>query len=170
MSSTITPPRTGDGGREASGAKPAKPAEVETEAGKSKLGGRRKKLIALVALLAVAGGGYLTLGRGHGAGPAQPGTVLKLDPLTLNLDGGHYLKLALALQFTKAASGGAATGNALDGSKALDLAISQLSNRRVSELNATATREKAKADLLAAVVTAYHHDVMDLYFTEFVMQ
>jgi flagellar FliL protein len=142
------------------------------EKGAKKPGGKKKKVIVLVLVLALAGGGYFFLGRKGAAADAAPvpGTVLKLDPVTLNLAGGHYLKLTLALQFTKAASGGGEAGKELDGSKALDLAISQLSNRNAAELNTSATREAAKSKLRSAVEEAYHHEVMDLYFTEFVMQ
>jgi flagellar FliL protein len=173
MSSTITPPRAGDGGRDLADANPAKGKGKDKAAKKGEAaGGKKKKVVALVLVVVLAGGGYFFLGRKGAApdAPPTPGTVLKLDSITLNLAGGHYLKLTLALQFTKAASGGGEGGSDLDGSKALDLAIAQLSNRNVAELNTAATREAAKAKLRAAVEEAYHHGVMDLYFTEFVMQ
>lgn len=136
----------------------------------------KKKLIILVAVFAVAGAAYLFVLKPKPAAPTEPvpGAVVKLDPLTLNLEGGHYLKLSMALQFTEAASGGGGGhgGGAEepDGSQALDLAIAQLSNKKIAELNSAAARDKAKAHLLEAVAEAYHHDVMDIYFTEFVMQ
>ena len=136
---------------------------------------KKKKLIIIGAVLLVAAAAYMFVLKPKPAadGEPVPGMVVKLDPLTLNLDDGHYLKLSMALQFTEAASGGGGHGGGSeepDGSKALDLAIAQLSNRKIAELNTAQAREAAKAKLLAAIEEAYHHEVMDLYFTEFVMQ
>jgi flagellar FliL protein len=145
-------------------------AEAAEDGGRK---GGRKKLVAVgLVLLAVAGGSYVFLGRGGPAEPAppEPGQVLQLDPITLNLADGHYLKLGLALQFTAEAGAGGHGGGELDGSQALDLAIDQLSNRKVTELNSAEARRQAKEELVKEVGEAYHHGVMDVYFTEFVMQ
>lgn len=135
---------------------------------------KKKALVILAIVLAVGGGGYTFV---KPAAPAsaepEPGVVVKLSPVTLNLDAGRYLKVGMALQFTEAGSSGGAEGEVdaePDGAKALDVAIDQLSNRKVAELNTAVGRRAAKDALLAAVAEAYHGDVMDLYFTEFVMQ
>ena len=94
-----------------------------------------------------------------------PGVVLPIDAININLAEGHYLKLGLALQMIE--GGGHAEP---DGSHALDLAISQFSGKSVKELSSSEAREKAKEKLLHAIEEAYHHEVMDIYFTEFVMQ
>ena len=132
-----------------------------------------KKLIAVAVVVGlVAFGGYTKFVKKPGpAGPPEPGVVLALDPITLNLAEGHFLKLTLALQFTAAAAAGGHGGGAEpDGSQALDIAIDQLSNKRIAELNSSAARNKAKEKLLHAIEEAYHHKVMDVYFKEFVMQ
>jgi flagellar protein FliL len=129
--------------------------------------GSKTKLIVivLVALLAVGGGAWFFVLRAPSAPPApKPGAVLKLEPINVNLADSHYLKVGLALQTTTAASPD------IDGSQALDIAISQLSGRAMSDLGAPAKREKAKEALVAAVSEAYDGEVMDVYFTEFVMQ
>lgn len=148
----------------------AKDAGGKAEEGGKAPRSRKKVLIVALVLLLVGAGAYLKLGK---AGPAdaapKPGIVLKLEPITLNLAEGHYLKLTLALQFT-ADAGGGAHGEKPDGSRALDLAIAQLSNRRIVELNSAGARTKVKAELMRAIGEAYDHDVMDVYFTEFVMQ
>jgi flagellar FliL protein len=82
----------------------------------------------------------------------------------LNLADGHFLKLKLALQATVEAK------EEPDGSKALDIAISELSNRPMTDLASNAAREKAKGELRAKINKAYGGEVMDVYFTEFVMQ
>jgi flagellar FliL protein len=146
-------------------------AKADKKAGgkkeKAEKGGSKKKLvvIVLVALLAVGGGAWFFLLRGPSAPPApKPGAVLKLDSINVNLADNHYLKLGLALQTTTAASAD------IDGSHALDIAISQLSGRAMADLAVPAKREKAKEALVTAVSKAYEGEIMDVYFTEFVMQ
>ncbi|GAA0609518.1 hypothetical protein GCM10009547_09520 [Sporichthya brevicatena] len=173
---TPTIPRQGkaeDGAKDGAGDLAGKKGKAAKDGAKS---GRKKKLIiVLVVLVAVAAAYFFVLKpKPAASGEPEPGMVVRLDPLTLNLDGGHYLKLSMALQFTAAASaGGGGHGGGSeepDGSKALDIAIAQLSNRKIAELNTAAARQAAKTKLLDAIAEAYHHDVMDLYFTEFVMQ
>jgi flagellar FliL protein len=135
--------------------------------------GKKKLLIPVLVLVLVSAGAYVLLARGGGpaaAPPPEPGQVLKLDPITMNLAEGRFLKLGLALQFTTDAADGHGGGSELDGSKALDLAIAQFSNRRITELNSSEARGKAKEQLVKVVEKAYHDTVMDVYFTEFVMQ
>jgi flagellar protein FliL len=140
----------------ATAAEPSAPAKKKS---KSKL------IVAVLAIVAVAGAAYFFLGsKSSAATVPQPGEVVKLDPINLNLAGGHYLKLGLALQVVKGAKA------VPEGSEALDLAISLFSNRQVTELANNVTREKAKAALVEEVRKAYHGDVMDIYFTEFVTQ
>jgi flagellar FliL protein len=142
---------------------------TEKEAEKSDKSGKtgkrsKKKLILIVAvalMLAGGAGGYFMLGKGESA--PKPGVVITLEPVTMNLTDGHYLKLHLALQST-------ASAGELDGSKALDLAVSEFSNRPIAELAGTPAREAAKAKLRTKVSEAYAGDVMDIYFTEFVME
>ena len=144
-----------------------------TEAAAPAKGGKKKMMIiVLVAVLALGGGGYFFVlkPKGAEAKPKQePGAVVRLDPITLNLQDGHYLKLGMALQFAVAEGGGHGASEP-DGSQALDLAISHFSNREVAELSSSKAREKAKKELFKEVRHAYHDEVMDLWFTEFVMQ
>src|ERR1700712_3556296 len=102
--------------------------EVDDDAPK---GGKKKLLIiALVAVLALGAGAYFFLFSG-GSADAQaapdPGSVLVIDPVGINLAGGSYLKLGLTLQFTAAHDASAGKHGAADGSKALDIAIAQFS-------------------------------------------
>jgi flagellar FliL protein len=131
--------------------KNAKPKDGE---GEEEKGGSKKKLIIIGAVL-LAGGGYFFFGRGGGEQapaalpPPMPGPVIKLDPITINLAGGHFLKLGLALQSIAGAH------EEPDGSKALDLAITQFSGMTIEELSTTDGRERAKDDLLEEVKAAY---------------
>ena len=129
----------------------------------------KKLLIIIIAAVVLAGGGggaAFFMMKGPSKKPAPvPGKVVPMDAVTLNLADGHFLKLKLALQATAAA---AATP---DGSHAVDIAISQFSNMSVADLSSNAAREKQKKILTAKVIKAYPADeIMDVYFTEFVMQ
>ena len=172
--------------------------DAAAERGRSK-GGKKKLIIMLLpTLLLVGGAGWFFFLRGGGgdAVPTTPasheGPVVSLDPITINLAGGHYLKLGLALQ-TDASAGD------VDGSRALDLAISEFSGQTVDDLSSTEGRDKAKEQLVASIRKAYLPEgtkpvmvrpkktkadptpkptavypvapsVYDVYFTEFVMQ
>jgi flagellar protein FliL len=137
-------------------------------------GGRKKLLvIALVVLLALAGAAYFLLFAGSGEAEAEEpvaGEVLTLEPVAVNLAGGGYLKIGIALQLTEAAAGG--HGGGVDGSEALDLLISTYSQAQPADV--TGAREALKEALEAKIVEAYTEDghalVMDVYLTEYVTQ
>lgn len=132
----------------------------------------KKKLIMIVGVvLLLAGAAYymLVVKPAASAAPAAPpkpvaGLVVKLDPIYINLSGGHFLKLGLALQGTAKAT------KDLDGSKALDAAITVFSGKDMAKVADNTTREDLKKQLTKQVVDLYEDEVMDVYFTEFVMQ
>jgi flagellar FliL protein len=127
----------------------------------------KKKLIlilAVVALLVGGGGGYWFFLRDSTPPPPVAGVVVPLEPVNINLAEGHYLKVGLALQVIEGPA------HEPDGSQALDIMIGKLSHRTVAELSSNTAREKVKEELLKEIEEAYHHDIMDIYFTEFVMQ
>jgi flagellar protein FliL len=142
-----------------------KPADADAAQEAPKKKGKLKLIIIVVVVIALAGGAYMMFFKKKGAAPApKPGAVAALDPITINLAGGHFLKLGLALQAT------AKLKEPPDGSKALDLAVDELSNRSIAELSSNKTRKAIKEDLKGKVVEAYDGEVMDIYFTQFVMQ
>jgi flagellar FliL protein len=141
-------------------------------------GGGKKKLliIALVAVLAIGAGAYFFLFSG-GEAEAEPApeagsVVVAVEPVAINLAGGSYLKLGFTLQFSLAydetAGGGHGGGATPDGSKALDIAIAQFSGAALSDVQTN--REAMKAALETAIVEAYHGDVYEIYYTEYVTQ
>jgi len=149
----------------------AAPSEPEKGAGKSK-----KKLLLLVGgvvvLLAGAAAYWFLMGPGKAASdgaPAAPpapeaGVVLTVDPVSVNLSDGHYLRLGLGLQLTKDVA------EAPDPAKALDLAIALYSGHTVAEVSDPATRDALKAQLVTELSEAYEGEVMDVYLTNFVTQ
>ena len=124
-------------------------------------------IIAVVAVVAAAAVYLLVLKpKDAAAGPPKPtpGAVVKLDPITVNLAAGHFLKLGLSLQAS------ADAGEDVSGAKALDAAIELFSGRTVESLAKSDGREKAKAALIKEVADRYENKVYDIYFTDFVMQ
>ncbi|MGY1840521.1 MULTISPECIES: flagellar basal body-associated FliL family protein [unclassified Modestobacter] len=153
-----------------------KKADAEDEEASS--GGKTKlMIIALVAVLAIGGGAYFFLFSGSGEAVAEPApeagsVVLSIDPVAINLAGGSYLKLGFALQFTLAydesAGGGHGAGATPDGSKATDIAIAHFSGAALTDVQTN--REAMKAALQEKIVEAYHGDVYEINYTEYVTQ
>lgn len=139
--------------------------------------GKRRKLVFLALFVLVgAGGAYFVLGSGgksNAATKPQPGAVVSLDHLTVNLTDGHYLRVGLALQLEKgkslSASGAASADPTADGARALDETIAVFGDRDMSQLMGSG-RDKLKAALLERLRKDYNGAVLDVYFTEFVMQ
>jgi len=153
----------------ATGTKAAEEAEPKKKS--------KKMLIIIIAAVVLLGGGgaggYLMLAGGSSGTPTpaaspslKPGKVTALDPITVNLAGGHYLKIGVALQGID----GVAEAGAPDASRIADLTISEFTDRDLAQLSSEQGRVKIKAELLKKIQDAYPEAVMDLYFTEFVMQ
>lgn len=105
----------------------------------------------------------MTLLRNDGPSEPVPGEVVVLEPIQINLTKGHYLRLALALQLTKETA-------EVDGSKALDAAITLFSGRQPEDLLEAKERASLKRELVGELAETYEGEVMDVYFTEFVTQ
>ena len=147
----------------------AKQAEKSDDATEGAAKGGRKLVVMAVVVLVVLAAVYLILLKPKSAAagaepPPEPGIVVQLDPVTMNLADGHFLKVSMALQAT------AAVSEELNGAKALDIAIHLMSNRDPAEFTSGKARDKIKAELLKEVEEAYEGEVMDIYFTELVMQ
>lgn len=126
-------------------------------------------VIAAVLLLGGGGGGaFLMLSGGQAEAaeeaPAELGAVVTIEPITINLADGHYLKLGMALQATAEAA------HEPEPAIALDLAIAHYTDRKIGELATGKGREHAKKELLEKIKKAYHEEVVDVYFTQFVTQ
>lgn len=138
-------------------------AEAATEPEKKS----KKKLIIIlvVAVLAIGGAAYWFLLKPKGPEPApEPGEVVVVEPIQINLADGHYLKVGIALQLTTSVA------HEADGSKALDALISEFSGRKVETLTNKEELAHLKEEYVTEIEHLYHGDVMDVYFTEFVTQ
>ena len=138
-------------------------------------GSRLRIVVVVLAVLLIGAGVYMYLGNGSSEAPAsvQPvavaaidkGEVIKLEPIFINLKNDRVLKVGLALQTTL-------TGDdaELDGSIALDAAIEVFSNKDIDQVVTETGRAQLKEALLTLVTEKYGAQVIDIYFTEFVMQ
>jgi flagellar protein FliL len=166
-------------------------AEAPTAAPK---GGGNNLVPAVVLAIGLLGGGFFMGGKdGGGTAVAAPqpaaaehaeddghGPIQALDPITLNLADGHFLKVGIALQMAAAEEEGGGHGGGkppeVPAAKALDLAISLLGSHTMDELANPKERELVKTELSEMVAEAYadpegHGPVVTkVYFTEFVMQ
>ena len=138
----------------------------ETDEGSAKGGKKKLILVLLVVLLAAAGAAYFFLFTGE-ADAEEPvaGEVLTLEPVAVNLAGGGYLKIGLALQLVEGGGHGATPPN---GAKATDLVISTFSQAQPEDV--TGARDALKEALEEKIIEAYHGEVMGIYYTEYVTQ
>ena len=140
-----------------------KEAAVETDEAAPK-GKKKLIIIVLVAVLAVAAGAYFFLFSGSAKADAPvPGTVMTLDPVAVNLAGGGYLKVGVALQLTSTAD-----AKTMDGAKATDLVIATFSQAQPAEV--TGSRDVLKKALEKKIIKAYDGEVMGIYYTNYVTQ
>jgi len=125
---------------------------------------RRTLLVVVVVVLALAAGAWWFMIRPAGAdeGP-KPGEVLQLEPIQVNLEDGHYLKIGVALQAVEGAEH-------VEGSKALDATIELFSGRTMADLADRKKRTHLKELLVEELDHRYHGEVMEVYFTDFVTQ
>lgn len=134
---------------------------AETEEKPKKRRGRM--VVILVLVVAIVGGAawFLFLKPKHASAP-KPGTVLALTEQTVNLAGGHYLKVQISLQLTTTASAD------VDGSKAENDVINLYSGRDISQLDTSKARIALQKQLKRTLIEDYEGQVMDVYLTEFV--
>ncbi|HET6561866.1 MAG TPA: flagellar basal body-associated FliL family protein [Marmoricola sp.] len=142
---------------------PMPPAAGKAEEPEKKGGGKKKLILILVAVLAIGGAAYWFVLKPKPEPKPEPGEVVSLEPIQINLEGGHYLKIGVALQLTT-------TAHEADGSKALDATIELFTGKSMDELTRKESRAKLKNELAKELEHAYHGDVMGVFFTNFVTQ
>ncbi|MDR7252828.1 flagellar FliL protein [Nocardioides sp. BE266] len=127
-------------------------------------GGGKKKLIVIALVLVVgAAAGWWFFLKPSGPTEPEPGEVMTLEPIQVNLADGHYLRVGIALQLS-------ADAHEADGSKALDATIDLFSGVDQADLVKAGQRQELKHELEKKLHEDYHGDVLEVYFTEFVTQ
>lgn len=164
---------------------------AEGDAPKAKKG-KSNLVPAIVIAVGLIGGGKM-MGGGAAAAPAAAdatttttelvlGPVVKLDPITLNMADGRYLRVGLGLQLAAAEEGGGGGAHGAAPAEpdtsdaaghyamALDLVITSLGGHTYDQLVTPEGRQAAKDELVHLLMEAYDEEISDLYFTEFVLQ
>jgi flagellar FliL protein len=133
---------------------------------------RRRGLLVLVVLvvaLAAAAAAYV-LRPWESETAAAPekapelGLVVPVDPISVNLADGHYLRLGFSIQLEKGAT------KDLQVARALDIAIATYSGKPIDEINDPARREELKVELLTQLSETFEGEVVDVYLTDYVTQ
>lgn len=151
--------------------------------GASAKGGKKKLIMigAIVGVVVLLAAYWFLLGPGKAAGAAtdpgatptptasaEPtydlGAVVTIEAISINLQGGHYLRLGLGLQLIKSVK------EAPDTAKALDAAIALYSGHTTEELSDLSFREELKKQLGETLFELYEGDVVEVYYTDFVTQ
>jgi len=143
--------------------------------GKEK-GGKSNLIPAVVLALGLAAGGYFMGGSGGGtAADAKekpeapvPGGIATMDPMSVNLADGHFLKVGVAVELAEGIEPGEFEKGEI--SKAKDLIIDRVAGLPMDQLTSPEGRKKVKEELTKAAKKIYPDEVLDLYFTDFVMQ
>lgn len=165
MNAPVRPGPAKPSGINASKAAPA--AEAAEPKPKKKL---KLIIIIAVAVLVVGAAAWFFFLKGPSepeAEPApEPGEVLTVEAMSINLADGHYLRLGLGLQLVLDAG----AHGPVDAAPARDAAIALFSGRTVAEIADPTTREALKAELTETLKVAYHEEVMDVYLTDYVTQ
>ncbi len=132
---------------------------------------KKKPMMLLVIVAVVLGAGaywFILRPSGAEAASAEPvvesGPVVDLEPLTLNLADGRYLKIGLSLEVTEEAAHASEEG--VNGAKARDAAISILGQRTYEQMLAPKSRTAAISALEKEVEKRYDGDVLDFRWTE----
>ena len=125
----------------------------------------RRKLVIVIVLVALTGGAaYWFVLRPTPEAAPEPGEVVALEPIQVNLADGRYLRVAIALQATLDVE------EEVDGSRALDATIDVFSGLPLNEVAEAKSRDVLKAELKERILELYEGELMDIYFTEFVTQ
>ena len=124
---------------------------TKNDAGTGGSGGKTKLIVVVVIVAVLAAGYFLGMkgkataqpGAGAAGGPPTtlaPGEILDLEPITLNLSDGRFLKVGISLQLAK---GSSADKMKTESAKALDAAIGLLSAKSYNDLVAPGGRDQA---------------------------
>ena len=140
---------------------------------------KRKLLLVVLPLVVVLSAGaayeFMMPGKKPAASAAKsaakpapkPGPLVATDAVTINLAGGHYLRVSLGLQFTAKVSKTAPP----DPSAAVDQTIGYFAGQAADRLETQAGLARAKAELTTRIAGVYPKEpLMEVLFTSFVVQ
>lgn len=152
--------------------------------GKKDKGGRSNVVPALILASGIAAGGWFMGGSSGEAATTETtavpdvveGPLLDVEPMTVNLAGGRYLRLGVSVQLTDAyedaveSEEGGEHFAPHDVTRVRDRLIANLGGRDAATLASAEGRAAVKDELAAELDELLDGAVMDVYFTEFVIQ
>ena len=98
-----------------------------------------------------------------------PGEMATIEPITLNLSDGHYLRLGVGIELVE----GVPAGEFLEGGDAdrfKDLMISEVGGMTIEQVSTTDGREALKSTLRHGAEELYGEEFSEIYLTEAVVQ
>lgn len=98
------------------------------------------------------------------AAPEKVGEAVDIEPVSLNLADGHYLRVGFTMMMAADAKGEISTA------AAKDTVIGLFSGRTVEEINGDGTRDELKSKLLEQLNEKFDGKVVDVYYTDYVTQ
>lgn len=148
--------------------------------------GKSNLIPAVVLALGVAAGGYF-MGGGESAAEGtaeaepevpvvEPGALVSLDPMTLNLDDGRFLRVGVSFLMTaefesaEGKEGGAHHFYPEDAGPLQDQLIAMFAWRDGADLVGADQLAATKAELLERANELFDGQVLEVYLTDFVMQ
>lgn len=168
---------------------PAAKAEPDKKGKKGKKDkgakGKSNLVPALVLAVGLAAGGYFMGGSGSEATAAtddvesvdvapEPGSTVGLESITVNLDGGRFLRVGVALQMTAdfepVDDHGEYHFEAADEGRMRDQLIAMFAGRTSGSLVGAEQLAEVKSELLERANELFDGQVLEVYLTDFVMQ
>lgn len=159
---------------------------ADPKAAKKAKKGRSNLLPALVLAGGIAAAGYFVGGPGASADADpqasepeveqhEPGEVIELEPMTVNLDGGRFLRVGVAVLATEefdgsVDDGGTARFTPEHESRLRDQLIAMFAGRELGSLSGAENLETIKVELLERTDTVLDGHAIEIYLTEFVTQ
>ena len=160
---------------------------VDPKAAKKAKKGRSNLLPALVLAAGIAAAGYFVGGTGASADAEasgvqsevehhyEPGEVIELEAMTVNLAGGRFLRVGLAVLATDefdgfVDDGGTARFLPEHESRLRDQLIAMFAGRELGSLSGAENLEAIKAELLDRTDTVLDGHALEIYLTDFVTQ
>ena len=160
---------------------------ADPKAAKKAKKGRSNLLPALVLAGGIAAAGYFVGGPGASADADpgasepraeeqhEPGEVIELEPMTVNLDGGRFLRVGVAVLATEEFDGSVDDGGTERfapeyESRLRDQLIAMFAGRDLGSLSGAENLEAIKAELLERTETVLDGHALEIYLTEFVTQ
>lgn len=139
-------------------------------------GGKSNLVPAIIIAAGLLGGGYFMGGSGDGSSAAAPttteapvlGEVAQMEPININLKDGHFLRVGVGLQLIEGVEKSEFEKG--ETARANDVIIGMLGGSDMAEIATAEGREHVKKELKKELKEVYEGDVIDVFFTDFVMQ